>query len=320
MSIGNIFLDENIFLDAKDKVSGKSIFLTLREILQELALSEVTVISSSPYSFRTGIRDSQLFEWIFSEPELAGLDPSDVRDISRLLDRCVDDGAEIDGSPELIWLTDETPADSEACERIWRQPIESELPAIILFSRPRVLEILTIGERNQHDTRAVFHLTNASQLVTFFRSTLDTCRHRDQAFADVSMRAFPRIAFAPKLKPTELGVDLDAHMKTVVAHLSFLHDTYCDVGEAAHWDLPRIMRMAKAYGIDLSDESANTKANDGAMRQRKVEVFVEGKWQTYVCSMHTKIEPTRGRIHFCVERSTAGHRIVVGLFVPHLDT
>lgn len=70
------------------------------------------------------------------------------------------------------------------------------------------------------------------------------------------------------------------------------------------------------FGVDLSPESTNTHANPSAMRQRRVRH--EG--EEYVCEWHAKEHPARNRIHFTLPDQRLGGRILVGIFVDHLDT
>lgn len=177
-----------------------------------------------------------------------------------------------------------------------------------------------LSNRATGERRQVFVLNGESAPIGFYRAALRVTRNHDALFAQLSRIAFPKIHFAEKLRPTALGVDLDTHMSTLVDHLAFLGDRYCDMAAEVNWDLFRLTRAAQAAGIDLSDESSNTKGNARAMRQRTVAVLVDGISRTFSCSLHTEIEPTRGRVHFYVDRQAGAHLIIVGLFERHLDT
>ncbi len=47
---------------------------------------------------------------------------------------------------------------------------------------------------------------------------------------------------------------------------------------------------------------------------------VEFNGQVYHCEWHSKIEPHRNRIHFCVIDGIAEARVLIGIFHEHLAT
>ena len=68
-------------------------------------------------------------------------------------------------------------------------------------------------------------------------------------------------------------------------------------------------------GIEVSIEG-NTRNSESLMRLRDVEF----RGQTHRCEWHSKIEPHRNRIHFCVIDNMAETRILIGIFTEHLPT
>ncbi|OEV31786.1 hypothetical protein AN219_02990, partial [Streptomyces nanshensis] len=60
----------------------------------------------------------------------------------------------------------------------------------------------------------------------------------------------------------------------------------------------------------------NTRAKEKVMRQRDVEHGGE----TYRCEWHAKQHPARNRVHFTLPEQQLDGRILIGIFVDHLDT
>ena len=101
-------------------------------------------------------------------------------------------------------------------------------------------------------------------------------------------------------------------------HLSVLNDDFRSVLDANGGDGDQTAkRLGASRGIDMSPESSNTKRDSAAWRHRKISI--EGK--DIYCDWHTKLSPTKNRIHFYPGRADiAGGRIIIGIFHEHLPT
>lgn len=97
----------------------------------------------------------------------------------------------------------------------------------------------------------------------------------------------------------------------IVTHLAALSDEGIRIFSGP-WD--RAPAEFGAFGVDISDENGNTKANRTARtaRTRTVGGAIRIFW------WHTKLERDRDRIHICPEKVGSGGRILVGIFCRHL--
>lgn len=81
--------------------------------------------------------------------------------------------------------------------------------------------------------------------------------------------------------------------------------------------LPRDIQAAMGrHHVDLSPESPNTRGSQRLMRQR--EKICERT--PFTCEWRAKREAHRNRIHFAVPSPLLDGKILVGIFVNHLDT
>ncbi|MFA0160797.1 hypothetical protein AB4457_05600 [Vibrio splendidus] len=112
------------------------------------------------------------------------------------------------------------------------------------------------------------------------------------------------------------------NLPILVEHLNFLDkkakDLYNTYPEPA-----RFISEASAQNIDLSPESPKTHKNSDAMAKRKITI----NGQTVLCEWHTKLTPTAGRVHYCLNFSEPSGisefvkgRVIIGIFTEHFDT
>jgi hypothetical protein len=125
--------------------------------------------------------------------------------------------------------------------------------------------------------------------------------------------AFPRLDFSETaLKELRQVVGGKAEIwRKTLQHLGQLNDhapeIWCNFPDARD----KMARLS-AIGVTASPESANTKKNSKAFRTRTFEFG----GRDVVCEWHTKLEASRGRVHFSVQ----GGRVCIGTITKHLPT
>jgi hypothetical protein len=319
MDVGCAFLHEDYFRCIVDQQTGKRAFDTLNKIVAGFLSARVPVVAARDvYDYVSGLNDAPLYELLFEQAASAGLDAGDVRDIGVLLDRCESWACPEPVPPVEVQCKEGAPPSRCAAVALaWTCAISGHMPALIVSgeSVDGVIARLVMEER----TKEVYLMGNSGQLVAYHRAVLSTSLAPDATFEKLAARAFPQILFAPGLRPSSLNVNFDTELVTFVRHLSYLADEYCTDAESVGWDQFKLQRVARTKGVTLSDESSNTKQSKKKIRTREVEISVLGKSKIFDCSLHTKIQAKRGRIHFCVERSENGHKMVVGIFHEHLE-
>ncbi|MCK9928064.1 hypothetical protein MXD62_12915 [Frankia sp. Mgl5] len=150
-----------------------------------------------------------------------------------------------------------------------------------------------------------------ADLRRFLRSlfALDDVAEAD--FFGLAAEAFPALCFAEKLAFRRFAggyVNRDA----VVRHLAALNDQFADLYVEFHGNSARI---SARLGVPVSIEG-NTRASKKLMRER--DAVYDG--QDFRCEWHSKIEPHRNRIHFHPGDERTQGRLLIGIFVEHLNT
>jgi hypothetical protein len=97
----------------------------------------------------------------------------------------------------------------------------------------------------------------------------------------------------------------------IVMHLAAFSDEGARIFSGA-WD--RVSAEFGSLGLDISDESGDTKRNRAARAERTRSVADEQR----VFWWHSKLERDRDRIHICPEKVREGGQILVGIFCRHL--
>lgn len=165
-------------------------------------------------------------------------------------------------------------------------------------------------------TAELFFLRSPDDLVSFWRGIYDREEVPESSFAVIAAEAFPHLVLAESLS---FGRFIGSYRETapwVVRTLSVLNDHFADAMHR-HAGIPhQVQAELGRFKLDLSPESPKTRANPKIMRQREVE----HEREKYLCEWHAKQHPARNRIHFSVPDQRLGGRILVGIFVDHLDT
>lgn len=165
-------------------------------------------------------------------------------------------------------------------------------------------------------TDDVFILLNIEQRTEFWRGLFSRENVGEQDFIERAREAFPDLVFAPSLSFRKFDGNYRELRDWVVTVLGVVHDHFPTVLRE-HKGLPDSVQAALGqFGLNLSPESPKTRNNPKVIKQRDVEH--EGV--TYRCEWHAKKEGHRNRVHFSVPEPRLGGRILIGIFVDHLDT
>lgn len=311
--MGSLLVDLEYFKGATCSETSPRIFDRISRILTKAVNDGFAVHTpGSLYNMLCG--ETPLWSVLFERAAEFGLDMGDVSGLLTLIDRCLvcDAGLELEYSVR----NPDAPSSSSAYGGAYR--MDSRLACGVLAAPMHSGGIIEIEYRGS-DPRSSFLVCEERDLLGLYRFHLARNISCARVFTEFSALAFPDILFAPSVSPADLGVDLHESGGKVVAHLSFLNDDYIDVCGECAWDLPRVQAAARARGVDLSDESSNTKADYRKMRQRNVSVVMDGHARLVSCTLHTKLSGQCGRIHYSVEKVGADERqLVVGIMHAHL--
>lgn len=105
-------------------------------------------------------------------------------------------------------------------------------------------------------------------------------------------------------------------LQAVVTAFGALNDHFARV-MAEQAGIPHQVAAALGqYGLDLSPESPKTRASKKRMSERTVSFH----GNIYQCEWHAKLTRGGNRIHFSLPQPDLGGRILIGIFVDHLET
>jgi hypothetical protein len=181
--------------------------------------------------------------------------------------------------------------------------------AVISLSHLGRSEMHTVT-RNDQTVDVLFVVDFADERL-LWRAIYDLEDVSEAAFFAIAKRAFPELLFAPTLsfRRFQGGYAVRA---VVVRHLGALNDNWTAAYAA---EAGKAEAISTLMGVDVSRESANTRASEELMRHRDVE-FAD---TVYRCEWHSKLEPHRNRVHFHpASESLAGP--LIGIFCDHLPT
>ena len=134
----------------------------------------------------------------------------------------------------------------------------------------------------------------------------------ESEFFERARLAFPRLVFAADISFGKFQGAYRTLRPKVVDHLGRINDRFPEL-YAAEKGMPN--EISSRLGIEVSIEG-NTRTIQRLMRLCDVEF----RGQVYRCEWHSKIEPHRNRIHFCVVDGVVGTKILIGIFHEHLPT
>ena len=158
----------------------------------------------------------------------------------------------------------------------------------------------------------VHFISLSGDVLAFFRDVPEIEDLDEDAYFANARYAFPRVRFVrDRTHFRHFEESYKSIRRRVTAHLSVINDHGRSVLDSAE---PASAKQARfgSYGINASGESAQTRADKKAMKQREVSVGD----RVIVCDWHTKLRPHIDRIYF---NATSTTTVVVGAFRDHLD-
>ncbi|WP_322753985.1 hypothetical protein [Frankia sp. Cas3] len=174
----------------------------------------------------------------------------------------------------------------------------------------------TLAVRGDHGESQVFFFCDPAKLPEFWRRLFALENVPEGKFFELGRRAFPDLVFHPSLSFNRFEGSYSVLRDRVVAVLAALNDRFVDEYSGCKGKPNEIQAAMGRYRLELSPESPKTRGSDRLMRQR--EVIYEGN--TLRCEWHAKLERHRNRIHFSEPSEHLAGRILIGIFVSHLDT
>jgi|GEM_PF-1395692 len=162
----------------------------------------------------------------------------------------------------------------------------------------------------------LFFLVRTSGVVDYWQSVLSREVVDSRSFFLVASRAFPRLVFHSDLDFRKFHGEYEEVYGWVVRVFIALNNYIFDSYESRKGVRHLIQSDLASRGIEISPESGQTHKNRRAISQRVIEY--DGF--RYSCEWHAKRLWNTDRIHFTTPGSLPGGRILVALFVKHLDT
>lgn len=162
----------------------------------------------------------------------------------------------------------------------------------------------------------VFFLAETSTVPEFWRGLFARENVPQSEFFSRMQVAFPELVFADSLTFRKFDGGYRDLREWVVEALTVIHDHFATAWTEHEGNGHVVQQVLGSHGLDLSPESTNTRANKSVMKQREVSHGGED----YLCEWHAKQHPARNRVHFSLPDPRLGDRILVGIFVDHLDT
>lgn len=131
---------------------------------------------------------------------------------------------------------------------------------------------------------------------------------------------YPNLYFLDRPDCKKMGLAYVENIEKLMDHLDWLND-HANEAYARH---PKedFAAHAAGFSVDISPESPQTHRNKAAVRERTISI--NGK--EAFCEWHSKIEKTKGRIHFVPNnqardaaiKQMAGEKLIIGVVAKHL--
>lgn len=257
----------------------------------------------------------ELFEYLIGEP--GGLIDRDTRmRFFGLVDKCPEFDAALPIDPDVMLGDGELEMAMSIAFALSKVLVGVGTACLVFGGCPR-RGFLPVGAKAGRAD--IFFFAEHADLKYFWRSLYALEKVTEPGFMALAARAFPDLDFCPDLTFRRFEGAYQDLMPEVVKHLSVLNDHFL-IAYRAYTGRPHELETALgAVGCPgVSPESPNTHRNERAMRKRDVPYL----GRTVRCEWHTKIEPHRNRIHFAAGDTydASGKRILIGIFVDHLDT
>ncbi|MEI7033143.1 hypothetical protein [Streptomyces pratensis] len=287
------------------------------------ALTELTerhAVAVSPWWVEAECADGkQLYDVLYEgEAPRAGRDAR-LRMV-RLMDRCPSWDTETAGLPDEVEPAGSGPLFALSVGYAWWHATRGHHVGCLVFPVAERRGWLKVAAKAAPASAAiekdVYFLSDPSALPGFWRELFSREDVAEHAFFERAREAFPDVVFARSLTFRTFDGAYGEMRDWVVQVLSVVHDHFAPA-LVKHAGKPSDVKAELGrHGIDLSPESPLTRSKPKVMRQRDVEHEEE----TYRCEWHAKKERHRNRIHFSLPQQRLGGRVLIGVFVDHLDT
>ncbi|MER5395369.1 hypothetical protein [Streptomyces sp. NPDC002599] len=283
-------------------------------------LSDQHPVAVSPWWIETECAEGRELYDVLYEGEAPRVGRDARLRMVRLMDRCPNWDTDLPGLPDGVELGGSVQELAWSVGYAWWHKRRGHHVACLAFAsrdlrgwQPVSVADTATGQPVPED---VFFLVENSLLAEFWRSLFAREDVGEPDFFDRAREAFPELLFADSLSFRKFDGTYSEMRDWVVRVLSVVHDHFADA-LTAHSGQPRYVQAELGrFGLDLSPESPNTRSKPGIMKQRDVEYDGE----SYRCEWHGKKERHRNRVHFSLPEPRLGGRILIGIFVDHLDT
>lgn len=175
------------------------------------------------------------------------------------------------------------------------------------------------GLRDVHGTEGdapIFFFRTGDELTGFWRHLFALEDVPEGSFFALCNQAFPHLVMHPDLAFRGFDGAYQDLRDAVVTILAGLCDHFVDEYTRCRGIPADIQAAMGSRHVTLSPESPATRSSEKLMRKRDRSY----NGVQYRCEWHAKVESHRNRIHFSLPAAELGGRILIGVFVNHLDT
>jgi hypothetical protein len=261
----------------------------------------------------------KIYQVLF-ERALPGVDRDTLMATRLLMDRCPSWDTEPSGCPELVEVDGDVRVDAHSIGYAWHHARSGHHTACVVFPGAPERGWRSVsaveGASGEHATEEIFFLAEPKALTEFWGSLFTRENVPEPDFFDRAREAFPELVLADSLSFRKFDGTYREMRDWVVHVLAVVHDHFADALVKHAGKSADVQAELGHHGLVLSPESPKTRSNRRVMRQR----YVEHDGETYRCEWHAKKEPHRNRVHFSLPEQRLGDRILIGIFVDHLDT
>ena len=229
-----------------------------------------------------------------------------------LLGQCVAWNRSVAVAVDSEVVVDGSHCEGEGIAWAREQAIREKWTAVVTTPHRFIVGVHSVETPSQSLPVNVYFAVSTENHPGFFRLLYEWDDVPESDFFQRAKLAFPRLVFAEGINFRNFRGAYRTLRPNVVFHLGRINDSFLEVYIAEN-GMPN--EISSRLGIEVSIEG-NTRDSARLMRHRDVEF--DG--QVYRCEWHSKIEPNRNRIHFCVIGGIAETQILIGIFHEHLRT
>ncbi|MFF8691924.1 hypothetical protein ACF08W_06925 [Streptomyces sp. NPDC015144] len=284
-------------------------------------LGEQHAVAVSPYWIEMECVDGRELYDVLYEGETPKVGRDARLRMVRLMDRCPAWDTDLPGLPDRVELGGAVQELAWSIGYAWRRTRQRHHVGCLVFASRdhRGWQWVTATDEaadGRLGSAEVFFLGEASGIPEFWRPLFTREDVSEPEFFDRAREAFPELVFADSLSFRKFDGTYSEMRDWVVRVLSVVNDHFVDALTARAGQPHAVQAELGRFGLDLSPESPNTRSKPGIMKQREIEHDGE----TYRCEWHGKKERHRNRVHFSLPDQRLEGRVLIGIFVDHLDT